>query len=261
MSNWEKFTFNLPDNIADDIVIRLGEAAKVELSKGVRFTGRISAPADYFRQRTSASVDLEGNTHYVSEYGSLVTYPYFNKITTHVKVDTGDGTITLVRNSESPEPDIIVGKLVPNSTIDDLRINKQSPSWDLASLSRYLRLNRHLFTSPADADRIIGELKAASFEIKQSLEASNDSRGTSKNLKAQETKTNLPEFIDLKIPLFVGEPASQIRVFVFLEVINGKPEIFLELPGLDQLLTETMEHLLGEETSVFEENGITVLWA
>lgn len=238
---------------SEEVVIRFGEAPPVARAMPVLFVGTIGAPLEFYIKRKAATVE--------KRYAlSTIVENYFDPLTTHVEVNINQRSIELIRNSDKENADKIAGMLKDAPILKALQLNSTT-GWQPLTLCKFLRVNSHIFKDNETAKEVVDMFKSFSLNVSTNIEQTSDSRGSKKSLQDQQTKSNLPEHIDLLVPLFENTAPVNLRVNVFFEVINNRPEVFLEVPGLEDIISKQAAEEIAAITSAFDSDGITVLWA
>jgi hypothetical protein len=222
--------------VKNELIIRTGEAKKIEYPKRVDLSGIISAPAKFYEKRK----DLH------------------DKNKCHVVFDKQSGFLKLVVDEQNGESGYSVsGKLTPNPHLQPFRLNVDGTSagkFHVKDLMEKLKFNKYFFVDKDLNAQIVTSLMKFKVRVAQEIESINNQRGDQRELKATTLSHELKEFFMLRMPIYKGLSAVDFRVEILCEVSSsGEVLVWLESSELSEINKQTLETVIGAELDIFKE--------
>lgn len=156
----------------------------------VSFTGIISSPADWLKQR------IEG----------------LEQKKAHVIVSPDDFQIDLIIEERSHFKDKITGKIEFDPLFKKLKINTEE-EYSSEQWAKLFKKHKYIFPSLADANRIITQLTNFKVKIDQEVEKSKDNQGNNASaFRRTVTENNLPSSFEISVAIFKGHPKEKLDV-------------------------------------------------
>ncbi len=214
--------------------VRIGDALPLVPKKQLKITGDINTPARYAAGRVD-----------VAPANSVVIVNYDNK------------SILLIENQFDPIGTEIIGNLTINKKLDELNINKKvflKP----AKLAELFKFNRNLFETKSEANEIISTLFTFTAKVDKVIEQHQSNKGDKRSLIDQEVKSNIPESINLKIPIFNGVDTS-FKFKVEFYVDPDDLSIALLSNELDEIIDENTKAIIDAAIKPLGERGFVII--
>lgn len=173
-----------------EMIIRKGEAAKVQEPKSIVISGVIDSPFRWLAKRAET----------------------FHKTIANIIVDRYQMAITLTINEGWPVNTVITGKLELHPVFVEFGINNGTYRSTLA-LAEFFKYKRKFFANHSEAMKIVTALKDFKGKVSKQVEIAGDvNKGDKRILIDQVVNNNLPATFELKIPVFKGTPAQVFPV-------------------------------------------------
>lgn len=228
-----------------DVIVRTGEAPAVYDPIAVVISGQITAPRSFYDPR-------KGQT---KEDGS----PYFGIKETHILVDRYKGTIKLIHGESEKFGTGITGTLELSKEYKDLGIN-EGKSYTPAELAKKLRNLRHLFPDKETGMKLVGELMQFNAKITSNVEQKQDTRANKKNLFESAVETNIPETVNLNVPIFKGFKPVNLKIEIVLDARSQTAvDCYLESPEALQTINDERDKIFDEQLSQFKTDKLTII--
>ncbi len=214
------------------LIIREGEAPKqldaIKPNK-VHISGVISSPREFYSKRKQLH----------------------NKDKCHILYDVLKGCIILVVDENYSNDNYqITGTLEKNSELEKFRINT-GHHFEPKQLLDVLKFNRIYFANTADNAKICLALQNFKAKVNTALENSNDLRGDKLNNLHSKIEHDLQESFVLDITIFKGQPKTQFKVDICVELRAGEVYVYLESVQLKDLQMSQSDGILKEELKSF----------
>jgi len=146
----------------------------------------ISTPAVYLAKRKPAIED------------TVVTYSVRDG---YIRVRSasvpGEGETGSLQNS-------IVGKLVINPDLLELKINDAKAKFNLTDMKNHIKSNKRFFASETEYNDILKNVTEFEASVSASIKAKSDDRGNASSAYEKITKTAFNPFFGIRIPIFDG---------------------------------------------------------
>jgi len=238
----QKFEVKVSEGVTD-VIIRTGDAPAVYDPVAVRINGNIMAPRAWFDPRRTQTNGLD---------------QYFGIKTTHVQVDRYNGTIMLVHGENDLFRTVITGTLDVSPEYKELGINS-GKAYTPQELGNKLREMRYLFPDREQGMKLVSELKNFVATVSASVEDKKDTRGAKKSLLDVSVESNIPMEVMLKIPVFKGFPAIDLKVEIVLDSRGHAVDCFLESPEATQIIKTERDEIINHQLTAFEEHGLSIV--
>lgn len=218
-----------------ELIIRVGDAEKINPPVKLVVDGVITAPGDFWEKRKGLH-DPEK---------------------THVLINLLNGSIKLSVDENNVNSSVISGKLSLNPELTALSINS-SKTTTVKELMGLLKMNRVFFTDKDENAKIVTNLQNWKAKIETDLEASNNHRGTQRNVKNIDLIHTMDESFVLEIPIFKGMNPSKFKVDICIDVRDAAVVVWLESRELKELEILCRNAAIEIEKKRFE--GVCVMY-
>jgi hypothetical protein len=203
MSILEKFTQDSQWNVnalQGVNVVRIGEAEPIKEREKVLVNGLISVPAEHITKSTPETIDVDN---------SFVLYNLHRK------------TITFYQNQGAiyNAAAQYAGRIESSKEIERLAVNSNT-SYTPLELSSFIKMNRYMFKSKNVTMKLVSELRNFKAKIDKEIEVSSDSRGNTRELRAQAIESNLPNSFTVIIPVFEGGEKEAFDVEIEIDPVD-----------------------------------------
>ena len=236
----EKIEFKIEPNDEGQVILREGDAAKIIEAKTFLFAGDIRAVAEWIKTK-SDEIDL---------------------LRAVVKVSLDAGCIWLHLNNGQENGRIestVTAKLYSFPDLDEFRINT-GYSWELNTLGNHCKFNRRYFLDKSTNMDIVAGLKSFKAQVSREIEKAADDRGNHRRLDDKKVATNLPEVFTLYMPLFKGEPFTDVDVEIIIEEREGVARVQLSSVSLLEKREAYIRQAIDEQIKQFKDTGITIIY-
>lgn len=240
MSELKNTVQNVYLNDGNELTIREGKApdpVNPENQRPVHISGNIDAPSNYYHAR--------------KESGQFVDTDCI------VNASYKDRRIELKVHQDKEHLQVIVeGKMKMNHRLAAFSINNPNVTYTRDELSRLAKFNRSAFSVMEEGMNFVKVLKDFSLSYNQAFEDRDDNRGNKKLLvQTVIEKSNIPEKITLKLPVFEGDEPQEIEVEVLYDVEStGDVRFYLESIDLADLIETKSIEIVDSELKSFGEN-------
>lgn len=214
----------------EELIIRIGDAAIIEVPKGLAIPGAINGPSEFWLKRKKDH----------------------NPQMCHVTYDRNEGRISLHVNETTKEGHSIVGKVVVNPDLDGMEINSNKV-FTCKELMDHLKFNRVLLKDRDVNSKIVNQLQMFKAKVVNEKEKSDDHKGNQKNINNFQLETSFEERFLLKCPIFKGGQEKEFWVDVLVSVSDGDVIYWLESRELKELESSEKWRLLDDELKHFTE--------
>ena len=225
-----------PEN--GELVVRQGKAAPIREKNCLNETGTIFAPAEFMENRSE--FDLLNNQDCV------------------LLSDKDNNRLQFISDQSKELNDKITGVLKPSREIGIFGINTGRKYGD-KELADLFRKTRMYFSNTVDCTKAITSLSKFKAKVSADLENNDDQRGNTKFLIEKRVQTDLPETINLKIPIFQGFQPVEIEVLLIISVSGSGIEISLESYELYELEEKEKTRIFEAEENKFHSFGCAVI--
>jgi len=209
--------------------IRQGQAAEIHELNDLTITGTLNSPAKFL----------------------LIRKEQIDPTKSHVIVNEDAGTICLVANDREQVGGIIVTgelKLHPDFTRTGVNTDLSRTTFKLA---KWIKMNRPLFDSNAEAARLVTELRNFKAKVEKDVEKNEDERANHSMKISQAVDSNIPEGFVLHVPLFVGSKKSTIKI----EIVIDPDDLTCSLlsPDAADLIKKEKESAIAAQVKNFND--------
>lgn len=235
----EVLDFALANGILE-VVFREGEALELHNPKSVTITGTIDAPSRF----------IEGKAE------------EFEGAKTHCKVSKTDGKIELILNEQS-ETDryTVIGKIDVAKKFVTLGINNDTKHYAPKELANKIKLMRKMFPSAIEHAKLCSSLRNIEAKVNQELKEADDRRGNVSIDFKQAVESNIPDEVEISLPLLEGEDPVKFKLAIVLEA-NGASEIRCYLESIDaaEMIETQFENRVEEEVEKIKEFSTVIYY-
>lgn len=216
------------ENGVKELVIRQGDAPKVQVPKKLELSGSIQGPVEFATKRKA---DIDAKKTYVE-------YSYEK------------GTIKLVVGEKDEVNTVVTGALEKTPQLQQLEVFTGSgmpKERTVTEMSRLLKFNKGLFAESDVATKMIESLAKLKIKVDQTIEKNDNERGNKKDNFEVSVTSGIPLDFTLSVPLFKGFPNSKFKVEVCFDVRDRSISLWLESPELTELIyTETQKIIMNQ---------------
>lgn len=240
-----------------ELVIRTGDAPKIEAPTPINITGQITAPRVFFEARKGETRRFTGES--LAMVNLRTPLPEFPIIDCHVIVDRNNRTIKFIQNDRDFFKNTITGTLNFAKVFRDFDVNGTVPRRP-QELAKLLKRYLFLFSDRPAAMQLISDLMNFKGSIKSDVEDSKDNRGNKKNSVSIAVETNVPVSFLLQLPVFEGRPKVAFSVEIVIEAqSNQAVDCYLQSTDVYEFIEEETAVILEEEITPFKEAGFAVI--
>lgn len=223
------------------LVIREGQAEPIYPQTPLRLKGDLAAPV-LFAQHTQG-IDTQQ---------------------AYVLVDPAEYIIKLVTNRQGTEYERqeVTGELRPNPFLEGFKIavGTVPATFSLKELADHLRMRRMFFANPEQCREVITLLQDFRATSNTEISAKHNERNGSRAVAVNKQNDFPTVDIKLRIPLWVGRPASEFFVQINGDVSDNGIRLWLESVELRELLVSTQESLFQEQVNTLKGLGYLVIY-
>ncbi|MCQ2105904.1 MAG: hypothetical protein MJZ26_08940 [Fibrobacter sp.] len=176
----------------NEIVIREGKALELREPEAVRIVGTIDSPARWAEAKSGIDINRS-----------------------HVSVNRDWMTIELKIDETSPYGTDIEGRLEWSMEFKKIGINTNN-YMTAQQLAELIKMNRAYFENRTQAMKLTSDLMSFKAKVNKYVESSDNNRGNKSLILNQAVEHNLPEAFTLSIPLFKGQPKTNIECEVYV---------------------------------------------
>jgi hypothetical protein len=240
-----------------ELVIRTGEAPKIEPPTPINISGQITAPRLFFEARKGQTRPVAGESLAIANLRTPP--PEFPILDCHVIVDWNNRTIKFVQEDRSYWKNTITGTLNFSKVFREFDVNGTTPRRP-QELAKLLKRYLFLFSDRENAMKLISDLMNFKGSIKADVEDSKDNRGNRKNSVAVAVETNIPVSFVLQLPVFDGRPKVAFPVEIVIEAQNNQAvDCYLQSTDVYEFIEEETSAILEEEIKPFQDAGFAVI--
>lgn len=219
-----------------ETTIRTGEAARLDVAKSIKITGRLSAPFDFMEKKNMIN-------QYQANY-------------CHLLIDKDTGTLTLHANEKSTiAEDVIIGRLEISPELKEWDINGDN-RWNVRDFIKFLRARKFYFQDPSEHSSLIENLQKWNVSIERIIKEENNNTGNSHlSLETKVTKALEKNSFKLELPIYKGYGKKKFTVEIGLDPQAVSVQMFLVSSDLHTLILSERDALFTEELSKFDRLG------
>lgn len=220
----------------NELIIREGKALDpTKPAKGIKITGVLSAPFDFYSGREQAFSDALSEIHLL------------------IRRDVGSLELHLNDNSHESE-DVITGQLKPDGVLSQFLINTEK-RWSFKEFSKFIQKMAFYFADKTAVTDLIKNLRNFEGKITVALEARNTNDGNS----LQKIETTVESFavnrmFKLNIPVYQGYPKETFSVEIGFEPKSTGVDLFLVSDELFALEINLREQIMTDEVAKFKDS-------
>lgn len=224
----EQLNLHLPEG-TKELILREGEAPKVQFSKPIVISGILAAPHQFFSGKT-----LEAEK-------------------CHIQIQKDKGVISLVILDTDPNSSsTITGRLTPDGFFAAWSINSEK-RWSVQQFVKHIKMHKAFFTAGKECDDLVESLQKWNAKIETVIKQHNDNAGNSlSSLERSVSQVELRTKFSLTIPIFQGYPKQTFPVEIGLDPKQNSVELYLYSNELFALEISYRESLIESELSKFE---------
>lgn len=231
----EKIVINAAEG-TNEVVIRHGDAPK------------------QLEQRAPLSVEINGTLNAVAEYlRKRISTGQFEQKDCNIVVNREKVTIALTINErDAYKVGRITGRLQYHPDFALLNINKNE-LWTPSELAMVLKLHRYWFNDRRVGMEIVSALMNYTADVNQKIEQSIKETGSHKDNFEQIVNSNLPDAINLSLPIFKGYKPISVDVEFFAKVDGRDVSFALLSAGALESLETARNEAIDKEIAAIRE--------
>lgn len=211
-----------------EIVIRTGEALEQQEPARVSIIGILDTPLRWLEKRAG---DIDERSCYVAFCREKMA-------------------IELIINEHDYYKDEVEGRLQLSPEFQKFGINGGQYMTGL-QLSDMIRMNRSFFTDKTKAMELVTIMRNFKATVTTQLEASDDKRGNTAQVRRQTVEGNQPPSFELCIPIFKGQPKQTFTVEI--DIDPDTLQATLVSPDAQDMIAETRDKLMDEVLRSMQE--------
>lgn len=231
-----EFNFNVAANKEGECVIRTGSAPDIfrpgKLALGPT---TINGPADWYEKHRKDATE-----HAYAE----------------INIEAGKIFYSDDPMNESGRK--ISGQLKIDPNLKDLGINS-GKAYEPEMMAEHLKMFKYFFNNRLAFSELIKRLKNLKADVNTKLDNAKDNSGNFKSLVDQVVQSNIPETIEINIPVYIGMDPVLISVETNVVIVDGELTVRLESSDLYALMDELKFKALEQEAKRFRD-PVTVLY-
>lgn len=220
------------------VTILHGDAVVQREPKAVNIAGQLNVPQTFYKARFTA----------------------IDKKSTHVVVRPAERSITLIVNEASYYAASVKGSLKMSREMELLGINASTKAFCAKDLANTLRKMPNAFIDRSACRQVVDKLNRLDVEVNAKVKEEQDTRGNSAKSKAVTVKTDLPDAIALRMPIFDGCETVPLTVELHIEAYGNDIKIYLESEQLYADIDKMVQDQFEENLVPFLTDGIAVLY-
>lgn len=215
-----------------ELIIRTGDAEEIVHHKGIKITGTLSAPFQFFEGK-KANLKAED---------------------CHIQIKNDTGVISLFVNDTDPHTEtVIVGYLKKDVALESWRINTEK-RWTIQEFLKQVKTQTFYFSDRSERNALVDSLQKFNASVTTTIQQHNDNTGNS--LALLEKKINgieLKNKFSLTIPIYQGYAKQKFTVEIGLDPKSNSVDLFLISDDLFTLEIENREALVEVEIANFKD--------
>lgn len=161
----------------------------------------------------------------------------------HARIDYSyeKGRIKLIINQHlASQESAIAGNLEYTTILQEFGLN--SKRWDVYRLADFIRFNVRYFDSREEAMSLHAKLTGFSGKVKREIEKHKDDKGNEREIFRQVVETELPDFIQLSLPIFKGiDERSTFSAYLEVKSSDSGFTVKLLAPDLAEITEKLIE--------------------
>lgn len=157
----------------------------------------------------------------------------------YIVVNRDNLSIALVFNEDDAYRESKVRGILQMSDIfKQLGINADK-AWEPEKLGKFLKLNRTYFPNKEENREVVNALKTFTANVNQDVQRESKENGNRSMVYRQAVDSNIPATFRLRIPIFSGEPATEIVVETNANLDGSDVTICLQSAGAIDAVEDT----------------------
>lgn len=199
-------------------------------------------------------VSLTGTIGAVYEYlDKRIETSQFPQDRCHILVNREKMTITLVTNeTDERNKSTVVGSLSLYPKFLEFGINSEK-QWEPIKLGNFFKMNRAFFSDEEYNMKLVTELKNFNAKIDSKFSKSSEDNGSRSESYSQVVESNLPGSFNVRMPIFKGRPAEDLKVELSADVSGRNIYLSLVSPGAEVIVEEVRNKAIDEELERIKE--------
>lgn len=210
-----------------EMVIRIGKALELKEPRIVCIDGTIDSPLRWLQKK----------------------HPIIDQQQCHILVNRESMIISLSIGEHNYYTDVIYGKLLLSEEFKKFGINQGNYITGI-ELSDLIRMNRSCFESKTKAMELVTIMRNFKATITTQIEASDDKKGNTAQLRRQTVEGNQPPSFELNIPIFKGKAKQNFTVEI--DIDPDTLQATLVSPDAQDIIVEQRDRLIDEVLSQIE---------
>ncbi len=217
-------------NIPIEIIVREGEAAKVQEPTSQELRTTLAGAWEWVRIRVEKQKFPNGQ----------VTYHYQRR---ELIFDT---------DPNQPIGNTIIAQLVENPDLKAFQVGSGS-GFTATQLKKLILSKAHVFADMDAARSLKRKLESFSYKFETEIQKDDDRKGNTKDSvkRALKFKDELPETIDVSLPLFIGEENAELVLTIEVEVDGTTPKFQFYCLELEKIMRDTAVDLIDQQLENF----------
>ncbi len=134
----------------------------------------------------------------------------------------------------------------------------QKQGFEPLKLAEVLRLKRSIFKSHSEHALLISTLRNLKAKVESNVEKQKSDNGNRKFLYQQEVESNMPEAIDLVIPLIKSEKPTEITVNIVVETDGYDLICYLVSVDGAEKIDDLFNNIIDEELSKIDDDILVI---
>ena len=216
-----RMAINSPNTISHELILRTGEAPNVYDPQKVFIIGVIDTPLKWLEKRKDEIDQKKCNIRFSRE----------------------EMGIRLFINEHDHFQDEISGRLIISPEFKKFGINEGKYMTGL-ELSDLIRMNRSFFDNKTTAMELVTIMRNFKATVTTQLEASDDKKGNTAQLRRQTVEGNQPPSFDITIPIFKGQPKQTFTVEI--DIDPDTLQATLVSPDAQDLIADMRDKLIDD---------------
>lgn len=223
------------------LIVREGQAQPIHPKTPLRLKGDLAAPVLFAKHTEGIDVQQA-----------------------YVLVDPAEYTLKLVTNRQGTEFERqeVTGELRTNPDLEGFKIavGQVPGTFGLKELADHLRMRRMFFANPEQCRELVAQLQDFKATTSTDISAKHNERNGSRAV-AVDKRNDFPTLeIKLRIPLWVGQPASEFFVQINGDVSDSGIRLWLESVELRELIVSTQDVLFQTQVKALQGMGYLVIY-
>lgn len=220
-----------------ELIIREGQAEKIQEPKIVSLTGTIESPKEWLLKRKESGQFDAKDCHVTFSYEKLF--------------------IKLVVNESDHYATTITGQAVLNPDLVKFGVNA-GKLWTKNELKQFLKMNRAFFKDVDSNLQIVTNLEKFSASVQTQIDDHKDDRGNKKQNIEVKVDSNLNLNFVLQMPIYIGQSDSVFQVEICFDVRENTITIWLESPELQETIIKQRALLIDKNIEPFKSEFVVI---